>query len=233
MTQGLSKTGSAFAAGILAVTLATLAACGGVSKRPDRGHESAFVPPHVAAFERNPNAANFESLHADLLMGPISSETDSRIVAVLASKDVPRNVLDAIAVDLATLDWGGTMEWAQKLNVVARSDSSPQGARMVRNTSRLAWLMLTLRANYAVDLVDLSHADLKTGAPSVGQAMNLANVDFSGSELAGTTWHNSNLTNAIFGGTVVAGALRCTNCTFGTMQYPGTVTLTDGKWVPR
>ena len=229
----VAKTG--FARLALAVAaFALLAACGGVSKRPsDRAPaQSASLAPAIAAFEKNPNAATWENLHAELLKAPIAPAAESRIVGVLAMRTLPRNVLDAAAVDLATLDWGGTVELTRKLNVVARSDPSPQGKAMVGNTSRLAWLMLALRANYAIEPVDLSHTDLRTGAPSVGQSMNLANADFSGSELLGTTWRSSNVTNAIFDGTDVAGVLRCANCTFGTLQYPGTVTLTGGKWVP-
>lgn len=235
MTERLAaKTGSALAAALVVAAVAILTACGGVSKRPDRAPaEPASLSPNVAAFERSPNVATWETLHGELLKAPISPAVESRIVGVLAAKTLPRNILDAVAVDLATLDWGGTVELARKRNIVARSDASPQGSAMVRSTARLVWLMLTLRASYAVETVDLSYADLRTGTPSVGQSMNLANVDFSGSELSGASWRNSNLTDAIFDGTEVAGVLRCTNCTFGTLQYPGTVTLTGGKWVPR
>jgi hypothetical protein len=235
MNEGLlAGTRTAFAAALAVAAFATLTACGGVSKRTDRvSSEPTSITPFVAAFEESPTVANWENLHAQLIKAPIAAPTEARIVGVLVAKPLPRNILDAAAVDLATLDWGGTVELLRKLNVVARSDPSPQGVRMVGDTARLAWLMLTLRANYSIESVDLSYTDLKAGTPSVGQSMNLANVDFSGSELRGTTWRNSNLTDAIFDRTDVAGVLRCTNCTFGTLQYPGTVTLAGGKWVPR
>ena len=57
---------------------------------------------------------------------------------------------------------------------------SRQSAEVIANTSRLAWLMLTLRANYADDSVDSRRTNLKAGTPSTGLAMNLSRVDFSG-----------------------------------------------------
>lgn len=218
----------------LAASATLLAACGGVSKRPSVDAASPVpIAPRLAAFEMQPNRANWLSLHAALLRGPIAPETESRLVEILANDEVPREIFAAAAVDLATLDWGGAMQWVERTNVAARSDPSPRGTRAVANSSRLAWLMLTLRANYANDPVDLTRTDLRAGPPSMGQAMNLQRVDFSHSELAGTTWRSTNLTDALFNGAVVAGTLRCVDCTFGTLQYRGTAVLSDGKWLSR
>lgn len=222
------------ATALLALVFAFVPACGGVSQRSDKGAPAPpAIAPALSAFERDPNRATWETLHVSLIKAPIAPDSESRLVEVLATKPVSRAVLAAAAVDLATLDWGGTMQWLQKLNVAARSDTSRQSAEVIANTSRLAWLMLTLRANYADDSVDLTRTNLKAGTPSTGQAMNLARVDFSDAELAGADWRSSNLTDALFNGTVVAGVLRCTNCTFGTLRYRGTAVLTDGKWVSR
>lgn len=223
------------AAGLVAATVLT--ACGGVSQRPDREPaarasqlraELAFVLP---AFERSPNAGSWLALHAALMQGPISPETESRIVRTLASESVSRNVVDAAAVDLASLDWGGTMQWVQKTNLAARDDASSRGASAVRNSSELAWLMLALRPAYAGDPVDLTRADLRFGAPPSRLSLNLANVDFSHGVLPGVTWYGANLTDARFDGTSVAGVLRCANCRFGTLELRGTAVLADGTWL--
>jgi hypothetical protein len=219
------------------VALSLLAACGGAdSKHPSDQQspaESTSMGSSIAAFQRNPTVATWEPLHEDVLKGPLTSNDESRIVEVLGSTPIPRRILAAAAVDLASVDWVGSMRWVHQLNVASRTDPSPQGRAMVRNTARLAWLLLTLRASYVNDFVDLAHADLRIDSGAIGQAMNLANVDFSGSELSGGTWHNANVGNAVFNGASVDGVLRCANCTFGSLQYSGSVTLTDGKWVPR
>jgi hypothetical protein len=232
----LSRTLSVLATALLVAAVALLSACGGGSKRSSdqaSATESPSMSPHIAAFEANPNVATWEPLHEDILEGPLTSADESRIVEVFSTKTISQRIVNAAAVDLALIDWAGTMKWVHQLNVASRTDLSPQGRQMVRNTARFAWLMLTLRASYVTDFVDLSHADLRVQAPFIGQAMNLANVDFSGSELSGGTWRGANLGSAIFNDATVHGVLRCENCTFGSMQYSGTATLTDGKWMAR
>ncbi len=226
-----SKAASVFVVVLLAGLAASLTGCGGVSQRPERAPaETAPALPALAAFERDPNAQTWGTLHVSLLKGSIAPESESRIVDVLATRPVPRNVFEAAAVDLATLDWGGTMQWVQKVNVAARSG---RNATVVTNSSALAWLMLALRASYANDPVDLTHADLRAEPPPAGLPLNLSRVDFSGADLNAMAWRNSNLTDAVFNGTAVDGVLTCTNCTFGTLQFGGTVVLADGKWRPR
>lgn len=213
--------------------VAATAACGGGGNNANQGgpSESPKMASDIAAFEKDQSLSNWEALHEDILKGPLTGDAESRIVEIFATKPVPRRIVNAAVIDLSTVDWAGTMKWIHQINVAAKID--PEGAQMVKGTARLAWLMLTLRASYANDFVDLSRTDLKADDPFVGQSMNLTNVDFSGSELRGGKWHNSNLTNATFNGTGVDGALQCINCTWGSLQFPGVVTLTDGKWVPR
>lgn len=223
------------AVGAIAATMT--AACGGVSQRPDRASPAAQPQTRAAlsraltAFERSPDPQSWLPLHAVLMQGPIAPDTESRIVRTLAAHPVPRNVVDAAAVDLATLDWGGTMLWVHKTNLAARDDGSPGGASRVRNSSVLAWLMLALRPAYANDPVDLTRADLRFGAPPPRLALDLAAVDFSGALLPGGTWYGANLTDARFDGSSVAGTLRCADCTFGTLRFRGTAALSDGTWL--
>lgn len=227
----------ALAAGTVAA--AVLVACGGVSQRPQRAPATnapqvrAALAAALAAFERDPGANAWLPLHAALLRGPIAPETESRIVRTLSARNVARNVVDAAAVDLATLDWGGAMQWVQKTNLAARDDASPRGVSAVWNSSALAWLMLVLRPAYAGDPVDLTHADLRFGAPPPHLALNLEAVDFSRAILPGGTWYGANLTGARFDGSSVAGVLRCTDCTFGTLKFRGTAVLSDGTWLSR
>lgn len=224
------------AAGLIAA--AALAACGGVSQRPDRTSAARPQAPvalagALSAFERSPDARSWIALHGVLMQGPIAPETESRIVRTLAAQAAPRNVVDAAAVDLATLDWGGTLEWVRKTNLAARDDASPRGASAVRNSSVLAWLMLALRPAYATDPVDLVRADLRFGAPPPKLSLNLAQVDFSHSLLPGGTWYGANLTGARFDEASVAGVLRCVGCTFGTLKFRGAAVLSDGTWLSR
>lgn len=227
----------ALAAGLVAAT--ALTACGGVSQRPDR--EPAARAPQMRAaladalsgFERDPGPRTWMPLHAALMQGPIAPETESRIVRTIAAQAVARNVVDAAAVDLATLDWGGTMQWVQRTNVAARDDASPRGVSAVRGSSVLAWLMLALRPAYADDPVDLTRSDLRYGGPPPHLALNLAQVDFSHALLPGGIWYQANLTGARFDGTSATGALRCAGCTFGTFVFRGTAVFSGGSWLSR
>lgn len=168
-----------------------------------------------------------------MLGEPLSARDERAIVDVLATKTISGRILDAMVVDLATADWSGAVRWAYRRNLAARDDGPPRHAIVTSNTSRLIWLLLAVRANYAADFVDLSHAGLASDLPLVGQSANLSNVDFTASVLTGATWRGSNLTKARFRDARVAGALRCTDCTFGNQRYGGTATLIDGKWSRR
>lgn len=171
-------------------------------------------------------------MRGPLLQTPPNAAVVSTAVEALAATSVPERVLDAAAVDLATADWPGAIKFARQYNVAARTDGSAHGRRTVSATARLAWLLLALRPSYAKDSVDLTHADLRDGAGFVGQAMNLTNVDFSGASLAGATWRNANVGGANFASASITGMLRCADCTFGNVRYPGVLTLAGGQWSP-
>ncbi len=187
----------------------------------------------VSAFEKNPNVPNWKYLHGALSSGPLDARDERRIVDVLVDKVVPARIVDATVVDLATIDWIGTMQWVHERNVSARTNPTLQHTSVAASSARLAWLMLAVRANYADDFVDLSDADLRSRLPQVGQSANLANVDFSGAALNGATWRDSKLVKARFFGTNVAGVLRCIGCTFARGTDPGSAILVDGTWILR
>jgi uncharacterized protein YjbI with pentapeptide repeats len=169
-------------------------------------------------------------LRIALLTTPPNVAVESSLVEVLAEAPVSDRVLDAAAVDLATADWPGAMKWIRQYNVAARTEASARGRGAASVTARLAWLMLALRPSYAKDPVDLTHADLRDPAPFVGQAMNLTNVDFSGAVLSGGTWRGANVGGAQFSAVSIGGTLRCANCTFGNVRYPGVLMLAGGQW---
>lgn len=231
---GAARPGVRFGFALLAALVT--ASCGGVSQRPQRtpppSGVAAPATPDVALFARRPDAQNWQTLHAQLLRGPISPAVESRLVAALVHQPVASNVFAAAAVDLATMDWGGAMQWVQKENVVARASGTP-GAAAVRRSSALAWLLLSLRPAYADDAVDLTHADLRAGPPPAGLPLNLRGVDFSGSRLAAMTWHGADLTDAVFDGTSAAGPLLCAGCRFGTLHFRGTAVFAGGTWLAR
>lgn len=239
MTSGAGRKAARSAARPALALLALLvaASCGGVSQRPQRTPApqlgaAVSATPDVAQFARRPDAQRWQTLHAQLLRGPISPTVESRLVDALIRNAVPSNVVAAAAVDLATLDWGGTMQWVQKANVAARAEGN-SNEPVVRRSSALAWLLLSLRPAYADDAVDLTHADLRAGPPPAGLPLNLQRVDFSGSRLAAMSWHDANLTDAVFEGTTADGALTCAGCRFGTLRFRGTAVFTDGTWLAR
>jgi hypothetical protein len=205
----------------------------GCAARPQNDQQT--VDPHVVianmeAFEKNPSMETWGPIRAELLKTPADQVIESSVQA-LTEQPVPSRLLNAAAVDLGASDWAATMKWVRQYNVAASTDPSARGRQMVSGTARLAWLMLALRANYVKDAADLSRTDLRDDAAFIGQSMNLANIDFSSSRLNGGTWHNANVGGALYAGATVTGVLRCTACTFGSLRYPGTLTLISGQWV--
>lgn len=169
-------------------------------------------------------------LRTALLENPNDGALASTIVEALSQQPIPAPVMNAAAVDLANADWLGTMRWIRLYNVAARLGARPVDRQVVLSTAQLAWLMLALRANYAKDATDLSRTDLRDDARFIGQAMNFANVDFSGASLSGGTWRGANIGGAQFEGVTVAGELRCVACSLGSERYPGTLKLVEGHW---
>jgi len=214
----------------LALSIAA-AGCGRTAQENAHFDTTAFVG-DLAAFQNRPSQRTWEPLRVALVKTPPSGAVESSVVEVLAETPVPDRLLDAAAVDLATVDWPGSIKWVRQYNVAARTDPSPRGRGAVRTTARLGWLLLALRPNYAKDAVDLTHADIRDAAPFVGQAMNLTNVDFSGAALRGGMWRGTNVGGTQFESASIDGPLRCANCTFGNVRYPGVVTLAGGQWAP-
>ena len=218
---------------LTAIALAALsfgAGCGRTARDTERFDTRQFVA-DVAAFQDRPSEQTWEPLRIALLTTPPKVAVESTLVEVLAGAPVSERVLDAAAVDLATADWPGAMKWVRQYNVAARTPrASARETRRRGATARLAWLLLALRPGYAKDPVDLTHADLRDTAPFVGQAMNLTNVDFSGAVLSGGTWRSANVRRAQFSAVSIGGTLRCANCTFGNVRYPGVLMLAGGQW---
>lgn len=227
MTSWLLRSLSAIALALVPA----LAGCGRTAPNSPGFDTKQFVG-DLAAFQAQPSQRTWEPLRVALVKSPPNGAVESSVVETLAETHVSDRLLDAAAVDLATVDWPGAVKWIRQYNVVARADPSPRGRAAVRATARLGWLLLALRPNYAKDPVDLTHADFRDSAPFVGQAMNLTNVDFSGAALAGGTWRGTNVGGAQFASASIEGPLRCANCTFGSVRYPGVVTLAAGQWAP-
>lgn len=184
----------------------------------------------IAAFQAKPSERRWMPLRATLLENPNDGALGSSIVEALSQQPVPAPVMNAAAVDLANADWSGTMRWIRLYNVAARIGARPIDRQIIVSTAQLAWLMLALRANYAKDATDLSRTDLRDDARFIGQAMNFANVDFSGATLTGGTWRGANIGGARFDGVMVAGDLRCVACSLGGEHIPGTLKLVEGRW---
>jgi hypothetical protein len=213
--------------------LSLLEGCGATRQSYDQqGLDPKAVISNMEAFEKQPTLETWGPLRAEILKTPTDQVIESSVEA-LTEQPVAARLLNAAAVDFAAADWSGTMKWVRDYNVASGTDPAARGRQMVTGTARLAWLMLALRASYVRDAVDLSHMDLRDEAGFIGQAMNLANVDFSASRLSGGTWRNANVGGALFSGATITGNLRCTSCSFGSLRYPGSLTLINGQWVPR
>lgn len=220
------------ASAIAIVTFVQLTGCAQLRQSDDQPQLNArTLISDIDAFEKQPTAATWEPIRVALLNTPSNAAVESTVVESLAQRPVPQRILNAAAVDLATVDWTGAMKWIRQYNVAAGTDPSARGRQMAGATARLAWLMLALRANYAKDSVDLSYTDLRCDAPFVGQEMNLANVDFSGSRLLGGTWRRTNVGGAAFAGVTLAGDLHCVACSFGGLRHSGSFALVNGRWV--
>ncbi|MBV8373254.1 MAG: pentapeptide repeat-containing protein, partial [Candidatus Eremiobacteraeota bacterium] len=211
---------------VASVALALLPACAAHSQDDQRSPDPHVVISTMQAFEKQPGMDTWAPIRSEL-RAPSDQVIESSVEA-LTEQDIPSRILDAAAVDLAAADWTGAMRWVRQYNVAAGTDPSATGRGTVNRTARLAWLLLALRASYVRDAVDLSRTDLRDDAAFIGQAMNLSNVDFTGSRLTGGTWRNANLGGALFVGAVTAGALHCASCGFGSLRYPGTLTLVNG-----
>ena len=73
-------------------------------------------------------------------------------------------------------------------------------------------------------LVLIVRREVELGAAAV--------VVAGGAALAGGTWRGTNVGGAQFASASIEGPLRCANCTFGSVRYPGVVTLAAGQWAP-
>lgn len=211
--------------------LVVAASCGGGSSSAPapQAAPNPSVVADFAAFDKNPNAATWIPVHADILTQQPSSY-QSTVIRTLASGRVPADIVDDAVVDMGTIDWIGTMKWLRAINVGARSASN---ATLTRGTAKLTWMMFSLRSSWATDFVDLTRMDLRTATPYLASQVNLNNVDFAQAEIAGSKWVGVQLLNASFGDAVVDGPLTCTGCSFGNAVLAGTVTLQNAKWVQR
>jgi hypothetical protein len=185
----------------------------------------------LTAFEQSPDKAHWLALHQDFVAGPFTPIMGSRLVNVLVSRDLPRPLVNAAAVDLSSLDEGQALHDLRDANIASRVDSDPSTAANVHRSSLLTWLILALRSSYDTAGIDLTRMDLRTGGSFVGQGMNLQSVDFTGSMLAGGEWHGTNLTFAQFAGVQLEKPLTCTGCSWGNIRIAGRAKLADNGWV--
>jgi hypothetical protein len=184
----------------------------------------------LSAFERHPSYVNLVTLQGDVADSPAQVSIVDRLVGVLANRDLPANLENALVADLAQYDATDTIRWLHQLNVVARFNPTAEGPAIVKRTAKACWLVLALRPNYGEAGIDLTRMDLRTDAAFVGQAMNLTHIDFAGAVLAPGTWRASNLSDSNFRGASAAGRLTCVRCTFGGHVVEG-ARLQDGRWV--
>jgi hypothetical protein len=217
---------------LVAAFAAALTGCGsgkaGLSSASPAPTEVPQLADDVDAFRNNPNTSTWEKVHEDLVSGPLSQSTESRVVEALIEKDIEKRIVRATAIDLATSDWAGTMKWLRSYNIAAKTDTA-QGPATIRRTAYLTWVMLSLRSSFSNDFVDLSGMDLRDNLPIVGQSMNLNNVDFSGGRLSPGIWSRSVLSNASFGSLQIDGPLVCRDCTWSSLH--ATATLVGDKFV--
>jgi len=185
----------------------------------------------VSTFERYPSYENLVALEGDIGDSAAQVSVVDRLVAVIANRDLPPNLENALVANLAQYDATDTIRWLHQLNVVARLNPTPEGPAIVKRTAKACWLVLALRPNYGEAGIDLTRMDLRTDAAFVGQAMNLTHIDFRGSVLSPGTWRASNVSDSAFEGTSTDGPLTCVRCTFRGHLVEGTARLQDGRWV--
>ncbi len=183
------------------------------------------------AFERHPSEKALLPIERDIAAAPLAPGVVQRLVTVLANRDLPNRLLNAIVVDLARYDTTNTIRWLHELNVVGRINPTSDGPAIVRRTAHACWLILALRANFGQAGIDLTRMDLRDNAQFVGQGMNLSYVDFSSSTLSPGNWQSSNLTASDFENVSVDGALTCTACTYHGKKVAGKTLLQNGQWV--
>lgn len=184
----------------------------------------------LAVFERDPSYDRLLSLQDDVFDSPAQLAIVDRLVAVLANRDLPPNLENALVADLSQYDATDTIRWLHQLNVVARFNPTPEGPAIVRRTAKACWLVLALRPNYGEAGIDLTRMNLRSDAAFVGQAMNLTHIDFTGAVLSQGTWRASNVSDSAFAGVSTDGPLTCERCTFGGKVFPGTARLHEGRW---
>lgn len=185
----------------------------------------------LSAFELHPSYENLATLQGDVADSAAQVSIVDRLVGVIANRDLPANLENALVADLAQYDATDTIRWLHQLNVVARLNPTAQGPAIVKRTAKACWLVLALRPNYGEAGIDLTRMDLRTDAAFVGQAMNLTHIDFRGSVLSPGTWRASNVSDSAFDGASTDGLLSCVRCTFRDHLVEGTARLQDGRWV--
>lgn len=185
----------------------------------------------VSAFERRPSYDGLLALQDAAFDAPSQLSIVDRLVGVIATRDLPANLENALIADLAQYDVTDTVRWLHQLNVVARFNPTAEGPAIVKRTAKACWLVLALRPNYGEAGIDLTRMDLRSDAAFVGQAMNLTHVDFRGAVLPAGTWRGSNVSDSAFGDATAAGQLTCTGCTFAGKVFAGTAYLRDGRWL--
>jgi Pentapeptide repeats (8 copies) len=208
-----------------AALFASLAGCSGEAGK------DASKPPSmlgdVAAFEATPNDATYERIHADILAGALTSDAESRLVNRLLAGAMPVQVANAVAADLAAIDFLGTMRYLRQLNIASRVNPPPDGPRLTEKSSRLCWLLLALRPYGDKTDLDLTGMDLRSSNPTASQGMNLTNADFSNSRLPDGVWRNADLSGTVF--EAATGLLTCENCSWSSAR--ATLRLSAGRWV--
>lgn len=185
----------------------------------------------LSAFERRPSEKTLVSLQDDILGTPSQLPVVTRLVAVIAARDLPERLENALVVDLAKYDTTDAIRWLHEFNVVARVNPTAEGPAIIKRTAKACWLILAIRPNYGEAGIDLTRMDLRSSAPFVGQHMNLSHIDFSGAVLSGGTWNASNLTESAFDGVHGTGALTCAQCIFAGRRVDAAARLVDGHWV--
>lgn len=210
----------------------TLTACGSANGNVSQATPAPTEPPEMAssvsAFQKNPNVDTWDPVHQDLQKG-VTPKSESRIVEILATRNVDPRIVNAAAVDLSSADFVGAMRAIHALNVTSQINPPANAATIIRRTSLLTWILLALRSVYDKSGIDLTHMDLRGGGTFVGQNMNLRDVDFSGATLDGGLWRGDDLTDASFAGARVMAPFTCANCTWGPVN--ATLKFSDGRWI--
>jgi hypothetical protein len=210
--------------------LASLTACSNPASKPVAGSPS--MDAAVAAFEQNPDDSTFQALHTEILTsGSLNAGSEMRIANRLMAGKISERIANAAAADLATIDFLGTMRYLRAANIAAQINPPRDTPDMVRKTAKLSWLMLALRPYGDKNPVDVSHMDLRVPDASIGRALNLSNIDFTGAHLAAGAWRGADLAGAAFGDVITDGPVVCDTCRWGSAR--ASLRLDDGKWVAR